>query len=92
LTQSYRYPGGRNDGIVLEFTDTRRFKAGSWQSGPTIAIAHEAQVLTQVEQFLTDHPGDYVRLLSIDPKAKQRQVEQIFKCRSEFQILRHRAA
>jgi len=61
--------------IGLEFADTRRFKAGSWQNGPTIAIAHEAQV----EQFLADHPGDYVRLLGIDPKAKQRQWEQMIQ-------------
>jgi carbon dioxide concentrating mechanism protein CcmM len=56
-----------------------RFKAGSWQSGPTIASTHEAQLLTQVEQFLADHPGDYVRLLGIDPKAKQRQWEQMIQ-------------
>ena len=65
--------------IGLEFADVRRFKVGSWQSGPTIASTHESQVLTQVEQFLTDHPSDYVRLLSIDPKAKQRQLEQMIQ-------------
>ena len=65
--------------IGLEFADARRFKVGSWQSGPTIANTHEAQVLTQVEQFLMDHPSDYVRLLSINPRAKQRQLEQIIQ-------------
>ncbi|MEM9219844.1 MAG: ribulose bisphosphate carboxylase small subunit [Cyanobacteria bacterium P01_F01_bin.150] len=65
--------------IGLEFADVRRFKVGSWQSGSTITSAHEAQVLTQVEQFLADHPDDYVRLLSIDPNAKQRQLEQIIQ-------------
>ncbi|MEO0770312.1 MAG: ribulose bisphosphate carboxylase small subunit [Cyanobacteria bacterium J06649_4] len=40
---------------------------------------YEAQVLTQVEQFMTHHPDDYVRLLSIDPKAKQRQLERIIQ-------------
>ncbi len=65
--------------IGLEFADARRFKAGSWQNGPAIASTHEAQVLTQVEQFLADHPGDYVRLLGIDPKAKQRQWEQMIQ-------------
>jgi carbon dioxide concentrating mechanism protein CcmM len=29
-----------------------------------------------VEQFLAAHPDDHVRLLGIDPKAKQRQLEQ----------------
>ncbi|MEO0491683.1 MAG: ribulose bisphosphate carboxylase small subunit [Cyanobacteria bacterium J06659_2] len=65
--------------IGLEFANARRFKVGSWQSGPTITSAHEAQVLTQVEKFLANHPGDYVRLLSIDPRAKQRQLEQIIQ-------------
>ncbi|MEM9008540.1 MAG: ribulose bisphosphate carboxylase small subunit [Cyanobacteria bacterium P01_F01_bin.86] len=65
--------------IGLEFADARRFKVGSWQSGPTITSTYEAQVLTQVEQFLTEHPSDYVRLLSIDPKAKQRQLEQVIQ-------------
>ncbi|NJL46954.1 MAG: hypothetical protein HC929_04935 [Leptolyngbyaceae cyanobacterium SM2_5_2] len=65
--------------IGLEFADARRFKVGSWQSGPTIASTHEAQVLTQVEQFLADHPSDHVRLLGIDPKAKQRQLERIIQ-------------
>ncbi len=65
--------------IGLEFANVRRFKVGSWQSGPTITSAHEAQVLTQVTEFLANHPGDYVRLLSIDPKAKQRQLEQLIQ-------------
>ena len=65
--------------IGLEFADVRRFKVGSWQSGPTIASVHEVQVLTQVEQFLTDHSSDYVRLLSIDSKAKQRQWERLIQ-------------
>ncbi|MEO0869678.1 MAG: ribulose bisphosphate carboxylase small subunit [Cyanobacteria bacterium J06642_11] len=65
--------------IGLEFADTRRFKVGSWQSGPMITSAHEAQVLTQVEQFLANHPVDYVRLLSIDPGVKQRQLEKIIQ-------------
>ncbi len=65
--------------IGLEFADVRRFKVGSWQSGPMIANGHEAQVLTQVEQFLADHPGDYVRLLGINPKEKQRRWERMIQ-------------
>ncbi|MEL7329967.1 MAG: ribulose bisphosphate carboxylase small subunit, partial [Cyanobacteria bacterium J06559_1] len=71
LRQGYR--------IGLEFADARRFKVGSWQTGSTITSTYEAQVLTQVEQFLAHHPSDYVRLLSFDPKAKQRQLEQIIQ-------------
>ena len=45
--------------IGLECADECRFKAGSWQSGSMIASSHEAQVVAQVERFLTDHPSDY---------------------------------
>lgn len=62
--------------IGLEFADVRRYKAGSRQNGPVITSRHEAEVLAQIEQFLADRPGDYVRLLGIDPKAKQRRWEQ----------------
>lgn len=65
--------------IGLEFADLRRFKAGSWQNGPSISENSEAQVLARLEKFLADHPGDYVRLFSIDPKAKQRQGERMIQ-------------
>jgi carbon dioxide concentrating mechanism protein CcmM len=35
--------------------------------------------MTQVEQFLAEHPSDYVRVLGIDPKAKQRQLERMIQ-------------
>ena len=62
--------------IGLEYTDPRRFKVNSWQSGIIVDSDREAQVLTQVEQFLQAHPGDYVRLLGIDPKAKQLRLQR----------------
>ena len=71
LRQGYR--------VGLEYADPRRFKAGSWQSGPTLAATQEAEVLTQIERFLAQHPGNYVRLLGIDPRAKQRQFEQLIQ-------------
>lgn len=65
--------------VGLEYADPRRFKAGSWQSGPTLAATQEAEVLAQIEQFLAAHPGNHVRLLGIDPRAKQRQFEQVIQ-------------
>ncbi|MBE9112831.1 ribulose bisphosphate carboxylase small subunit [Nodosilinea sp. LEGE 07298] len=65
--------------VGLEYADPRRFKAGSWQSGPTLAATQEAEVLAQIEQFLAQHSGDYVRLLGIDPRAKLRQFEQVIQ-------------
>ncbi|WP_169616751.1 ribulose bisphosphate carboxylase small subunit [Nodosilinea sp. P-1105] len=65
--------------VSLEYADPRRFKAGSWQSGPTLAATQEAEVLAQIEQFLAAHPSTYVRLLGIDSRAKQRQFEQVIQ-------------
>ncbi|TVP63078.1 MAG: carbon dioxide concentrating mechanism protein CcmM [Leptolyngbya sp. LCM1.Bin17] len=71
LRQGYR--------VGLEYADPRRFKAGSWQSAPALAATQEAEVLAQIEQFLAAHPGNYVRLLGINPRAKQRQFEQVIQ-------------
>ena len=65
--------------VGLEYADPRRFKVGSWQSGPTLAASQESAVVAQIEQFLAQHPGNYVRLLGIDPRAKQRQLEQLIQ-------------
>ncbi|WP_052049713.1 ribulose bisphosphate carboxylase small subunit [Leptolyngbya sp. KIOST-1] len=65
--------------VSLEYADQRRFKAGSWQSGPTLAATQEAEVLAQIEQFLATHSDNYVRLLGIDPRAKQRQLGHVIQ-------------
>ena len=65
--------------IGLEFADVRRFKAGSWQNGPTFSDKNEAQVLKLLEEFLADHPGDYIRFFSVDPQVKQRQGERMIQ-------------
>ena len=65
--------------VGLEYADPRRFKAGAWQSGPTLAATQEAEVLAQIERFLAANSGNYVRLLGIDPIAKQRQFEQVIQ-------------
>jgi len=65
--------------VGLEYADPRRFKANSWQSGPTLAASQESAAVAQIEQFLAQHPANYVRLLGIDPRAKQRQLEQLIQ-------------
>jgi carbon dioxide concentrating mechanism protein CcmM len=71
LAQGYR--------IGSEHADARRFQTSSWRSCPPIASQQEAQVLAALEACLAEHQGEYVRLIGIDPQAKQRVLETIIQ-------------
>ena len=71
LSQGYK--------IGVEYVDERRFRIGSWQSCLTNLIDGESDAISAVESCLTEHSGDYVRLVGIDPKAKRRIVETIIQ-------------
>jgi carbon dioxide concentrating mechanism protein CcmM len=64
--------------IGTEYADPRRYRASSWQSGPSFT-GNESQVVANVATFLAQHPADYVRLLGIDPKAKRRVAELLIQ-------------
>jgi len=63
--------------IGTEHADKRRFKTKSWQSCASIESQREADVIGHLEKCLSDHQGEYVRLLGIDTKAKRRVSETI---------------
>ena len=63
--------------IGTEHADKRRFKTKSWQSCTPIESQREADVIRHLEKCLSDHQGEYVRLLGIDTKAKRRISETI---------------
>ena len=63
--------------ITAEFTDPRRFRVSAWTSCSGVSATSESQAIAQVEQCMADHPGDYVRVLGVDPKAKRRVFEAI---------------
>lgn len=63
--------------IGAEHADVRRFQTSSWHSCTPIQSTREADVLAAVEACLQEHPGEYVRLIGIDPKAKRRIAEVI---------------
>ena len=63
--------------IGLEYANERRFRTGSWTSGAPIEVTNASAAIAQVESFLAEHGGDYVRLIGIDPKAKRRVLEQM---------------
>ena len=63
--------------IGTEHADKRRFKTKSWQSCTPIESQREADIIRHLEKCLSDHQGEYVRLLGIDTKAKRRISETI---------------
>jgi len=71
LSQGYK--------IGIEYADQRRFKTGSWQSCATIQSNGEKEVIASLANCLTEHNGEYVRLIGIDPKAKRRVIETIIQ-------------
>ncbi|ATS18068.1 carbon dioxide concentrating mechanism protein CcmM [Parathermosynechococcus lividus PCC 6715] len=60
--------------ITTEYADQRRFRTSSWQSGIKIT---SAQGINDLSTFLAEHPRDYVRLVGVNPQAKQRVLEVI---------------
>lgn len=71
LSQGYR--------LGIEHVNQRRFQTNAWQSGPTIPNQDAATAAAALERCLGDYANDYVRLIGIDPKTKQRVMEQIIQ-------------
>ncbi len=63
--------------IGIEHADKRRFKTKSWITGETLTGRREDQVIRELESILTQHQGEYVRLIGIDTSAKRRVLEAI---------------
>jgi carbon dioxide concentrating mechanism protein CcmM len=65
--------------VGTEYADARRFRTGSWQSGPALQARSESEAVAGLESVMNEHQGEYVRLIGIDPKAKRRVVEEIIQ-------------
>jgi carbon dioxide concentrating mechanism protein CcmM len=65
--------------IGTEYADKRRFRTSSWLTGPKIEAFREADAIRELEAILADLPGEYVRLVGIDPAAKRRLVEVVIQ-------------
>ncbi len=61
--------------VGVEYASPRRFKTSSWQTLPLINSTSESQVIGTLNDYLADHPKDYVRLIGVDIKAKRRMSE-----------------
>ncbi len=65
--------------ISAEHVDNRRFRTGTWYSCGQINSNSEREVVGILESYLAEYPGEYVRLIGIDPKVKRRVVENIIQ-------------
>ncbi|MDJ0535461.1 MAG: ribulose bisphosphate carboxylase small subunit [Xenococcaceae cyanobacterium MO_207.B15] len=65
--------------IGTEHANQRRFKTKSWQSCSPIESTRESDVISALEACLTEHAGEYVRMIGIDPAAKRRVSETIIQ-------------
>ncbi|MBE9009999.1 ribulose bisphosphate carboxylase small subunit [Pseudanabaenaceae cyanobacterium LEGE 13415] len=68
--------GGR---IGTEHADKRQFQTSSWKSCAPIQTANESAVLTELQRCLSQHSGEYVRLIGIDTQNKRRMLETIIQ-------------
>lgn len=67
LQQGYR--------LGTEYADQRRYRTSSWKSGPTLGAQNASAAVAELANILTEHTGEYVRLIGIDPRAKRRVLE-----------------
>jgi carbon dioxide concentrating mechanism protein CcmM len=65
--------------LSIEYANQRRFKTKSWLSGGQINSTKESQVLSELENILSQHQGEYVQLIGVDPQAKRRVAEIIIQ-------------
>jgi carbon dioxide concentrating mechanism protein CcmM len=65
--------------IGMEHASERRFKTKSWQSCTSVDSQQEAEVLKYLEACVSEHQGEYVRLIGIDPHGKRRVSETIIQ-------------
>jgi carbon dioxide concentrating mechanism protein CcmM len=61
--------------IGAEHADKRRFKTSSWLSCGSISGQREDRVISELQTYLNEYEGEYVRLIGIDPQAKRRVLE-----------------
>jgi carbon dioxide concentrating mechanism protein CcmM len=65
--------------IGTEHADKRRFKASAWNSCKPISAKREPEVVAALENCMSEHAGEYVRLVGIDSRAKRRVAELIIQ-------------
>jgi carbon dioxide concentrating mechanism protein CcmM len=65
--------------IGTEHADVRRFRSSSWHTCKPVSATRLQDAVSQLETCLTDHAGEYVRLIGVDAKARRRVHEEIIQ-------------
>lgn len=65
--------------ITTEHADLRRFRSSSWHTCKPVSATRIQDAIAQLETCLTDHAGEYVRLIGVDKQAKRRVHEEIIQ-------------
>ncbi len=65
--------------IGTEHADIRRFRSSSWHTCKPVSATRLQDAVSQLETCLTDHAGEYVRLIGIDTQARRRVHEEIIQ-------------
>jgi carbon dioxide concentrating mechanism protein CcmM len=65
--------------IGTEHANTRRFQTSSWQVCTPIAANRESEVFAALENCMSEHNGEYIRLFGIDTKSKSRVSDLIIQ-------------
>ncbi len=65
--------------ISTEHADLRRFRSSSWHTCKPVSATRIQEAISELEACLTDHAGEYVRLIGVDKKAKRRVHEEIIQ-------------
>jgi carbon dioxide concentrating mechanism protein CcmM len=65
--------------IAIEHVDQRRFRTGTWTVAGQIQATSEIEAIAALEGYVSEYPGEYVRLVGTDPKAKRRVLEAIIQ-------------
>ena len=65
--------------IAIEHVDQRRFRTGTWTVAGQIQATSEREAIAALEGYVSEYPGEYVRLVGTDPKAKRRVLEAIIQ-------------
>lgn len=68
--------GGR---VGTEHADKRQFQTSSWKSCAPIQTTNESAVMTELQRCMSQHSGEYVRLIGIDTQNKRRMLETIIQ-------------
>jgi carbon dioxide concentrating mechanism protein CcmM len=65
--------------IAVEHVDQRRFRTGTWTVAGQIQTTSEREAIAALEGYVSEYPGEYVRLVGTDPKAKRRVLEAMIQ-------------